>query len=163
MTQNEIKTEEVINEKEENKSQLEIEEYVNTLKRLQADFENHIKRTEKEKEELTRYATHKFIIKLLKVIDDYDKALETTKKLDNEITKGLEMIHKQLHKLLEDEGITKIKAVNEKFDPYKHEVIDVTEGDEDNKIIEEIQKGYMIHDKVLRTSKVRISKNKEKK
>ena len=163
MTEENNQKEESVEIKENNiEEQKETEDYINTLRRLQAEFENYIKRTEKEKQELTKYATHKVIIKLLKIIDDYEKALETIKpKLDQEITRGLEMIHKQLHRVLEEEGVSQIKTEKTKFDPYKHEVIDTTEGKEDNLIVDEIQRGYMIHDKVLRTSKVRISKKRD--
>ncbi len=158
--QEDIRTE-IKKEKKTEVEEQQVNEYISTLKRLQADFENYIKRTEKEKQELTKYATHKFMVKLLKVMDDYDKALEAIKPTVNEeITKGLDMIHRQLHRLLEDEGVIPIPTEKIKFDPYKHEVIDMIEGEEDNIVMEEIQKGYMINDKVLRTSKVKISKKK---
>lgn len=153
-------------QKIDNKSELDkkvedqqkaIEDYVNTLKRLQADFENYMKRVEREKEEFASYANHKMIAKLLTVADDFDKALGLVKK-SNEIGTGIEMIHKQLHKILQEEGVVPINAVGDKLDPYKHEVIDVIEGEEDNVIVEELQKGYMIKNKVLRPSRVKISK-----
>lgn len=136
-----------------------VEEYTNTLKRLQADFENYIKRAEKDREEFANYANHKLITRLLTIADDFDKALETIKKEDNKFAQGIEMIHKQFHKILQEEGVTKIDSVGNKLDPYKHDVVDVVKGNDDNIIVEELQKGYMIKNKVLRPSKVRISKS----
>mgnify|MGYP001610872852 CR=1 FL=1 len=133
-----------------------IEDYTNTLKRLQADFENYIKRVEKEKEEFVNYSNHKLITKLLVIADDLDKALDVVK--DKEVANGLEMIHKQFHKVLQEEGVLQINAVGAKLDPYMHEVIDIVSGNEDDLIIDEIQRGYIIKDKVLRPSKVRVSK-----
>ena len=140
-----------------------IEEYTQTLKRLQADFENYMKRVEKEKEQLSAYSNHKLISKLLIVVDDVEKALEIVKTKDAEIAKGIELIHKNFHKLLQEEGVSPIKAVGNNLDPYKHEVLDVVEGEKDDEVVDELQKGYMIKDKVLRPSKVRISKTKGEK
>ncbi len=135
-----------------------IDDYTNTLKHLQADFENYVKRIEKEKQHLTEYANHKIISKLLNVADDFEKALEVMKDKNDEITKGIEMMHKNFHKLLHEEGVKPIHAMGNKLDPYKHEVIDIVEGKEDDIVVGELQKGYMIKEKVLRPSKVRISK-----
>ncbi len=140
-----------------------IEDYTNTLKRLQADFENYIKRVENDKEELKEYSNHKLISKLLTVADDFEKAMEVAKKKNDEFTVGIDMIHKQLHRVLHEEGVAPIKAVGNKLDPYKHDVIDIVEGKEEDVIVEEIQRGYMIKDKVLRPAKVRISKAKGEK
>ena len=135
-----------------------IEEYTNTLKRLQAEFENYIKRAEKEREEFANYSTHKLVSRLLTVADDFDKALDVVKASSKEVAAGVDMIHKQLHKILQEEGVAPINSVGKKLDPYKHDVIDVVPGKEDDVIMEEVQKGYMIKDKVLRPAKVRISK-----
>jgi len=136
-----------------------IEDYTNTLKRLQADFENYVKRVDKEKKDVANYSTHKLVSKLLTIADHFDKALDALK--DTDAVKGIEMMRKDFHKILKEEGVEPIDALNEKLDPYKHEVIDVVIGEKDDFVIDEIQKGYMIKDKVLRPSKVRISKNME--
>jgi len=135
-----------------------IEEYTNILKRLQADFENYVKRTDKEKEEFANYSNHKLVSKLLNVVDDFEKALELTKN-NKEIADGLEIVYKQLNKLLQEEGVVQINAIGNKLDPFKHEVIDVINGNEDDVVIEELQKGYIMKNKVLRPSKVRIIKS----
>ena len=81
---------------------------------------------------------------------------------DKAIKEGIEMVYKQLQKILTEEGVKPIEAAEKKFDPYMHEVLDIVEGKEDNKIVDELQKGYLLHDKVLRTSKVRITKSQSK-
>jgi len=125
------------------------EEFLNDLKRLQAEFENYKKRIEKERLEFIKYAKHDLILKLLEILDNFERSLKNNK--DN----GIELIFKQLKKTLEKEGV---KEINEQhFNPEKHEVISIGEGEE-NKILEEFQKGYMLHDKIIRTSKVKVGK-----
>ncbi len=136
-----------------------IEQYTNTLKRLQADFENYIKRVEKNKEESTLYANHKLITKLLSIVDDFDKAVQLAREQNNQFVTGIEMIYKQFHKILQEEGVTMINAIGNQLDPSKHDVIDVVSGKKDDVVVEELQRGYMLKDKVLRPSKVRISKS----
>jgi len=141
------------------------EDYLNDLKRLQADFENYIKRTNKEKEDLVKLATKNLVSRLVDILDDFERALSSLKKTDDkeEILKGVEMIFKQFHKILEEEGIKKIEAIGKKFDPYFHEIIKHSKSDEEeDTIIEEIQKGYALHEYVLRPSKVIISKEEKK-
>ncbi len=136
----------------------QLEDYTNTLKRLQADFENYIKRTEKEKQEYAAYANGKLLLKVLTLIDDLERAL--TVQDQKTLTEGLHMVHKEAVKLLNEEGVKPIEAQG-KFDPYKHEIIDFqTNEKEEGTIIEELQKGYMLKDKVLRPSRVRVSKGK---
>lgn len=138
-----------------------VDDYSNTLKRLQADFENYIKRSEKDKADFANYSNHKLISKLLNIVDSFEKALELTKQ-NQELAKGLEMVYKDINKLLQEEGVLQINAVGNKLDPFKHEVIDIIKGKKDDVVVDELQKGYMIKDKVLRPSKVRISKMEEK-
>ena len=145
------------------KAEEQLLEYTNTLKRLQADFENYIKRSEKEKEEMTQYSNHKLISKMLNVMDDFEKALDVTKGVNKEVGEGIEMVYKNLNKVLHDEGVFQINATGNKLDPFKHEVIDIINGDEDDLVVEELQRGYMLKNKVLRPSKVRISKSGGKK
>lgn len=139
-----------------------IEEHVNQLKRLQAEFENYIKRTEKEREHFACLATEKVVVKLLRIVDDFERALEQMKKnnIDEEMAKGISMILGQMHKVLEEENVCPIKCVGEKFDPYKHEAITFVEHDgvPENTVVEELQKGYTMAGKVIRCSKVKITK-----
>lgn len=137
-----------------------IQDYENTLKRLQADFENYIKRSQKEKEDFARFASSNVLKKLLNIIDDFERTIALLEKTDNrEIKQGIEMVHKQFHKILEEEGVKPMLIQGKQFDPYRHEIIDMVEHEtKEGTVVEEIQKGYHLHDKVLRTAKVRVSK-----
>ncbi len=136
----------------------QITELTNDLQRLQAEFENYRKRVEKEKKEYCKYAKNDIILELLTIIDNFELALKSIKE-DNEVAKGVKMIHGQLFTLLEKEGVKQIECVGEQFNPHLHEAL-LTERSEEkeNTIIEELQKGYMLHDKLLRHSKVKITK-----
>ena len=134
-----------------------LEELTDILKRLQAEFENFKKRTDKEKGEFIKYAHGSVIQGILPVIDAFDIAMKSTKDKDKFID-GIKMIYAQLHSVLEDEGLRQIKAEGEKFDPFRHEVLMKEDSDKpDGTILEEFQKGYMLNDRVLRFSKVKIS------
>ena len=134
-----------------------IEELTDSLKRTQADFENFRKRTDKEKAELARYAHAGIISRMLPVIDSFEMALKNASDKEHFVD-GIKLIYAQLHSILETEGIIPIKAMGEKFDPYRHEVLMKEPSDKDDgTILEEFQKGYMLNDRVLRHSKVKIS------
>src|SRR3989338_9815748 len=139
-----------------------IEELTDTLQRLQAEFENYKKRVDKEKSEFVKYAKAELIQRLLPTLDTFEIALKSTK--DNErFVKGMEMVYAQFASTLKSEGLKPIGAVGKKFDPYLHEVMLKEKSDENEGIIlEELQKGYMLNDKVLRHSKVKISEKSEK-
>jgi len=151
-----------IDEKENLSKQLEekqktIEELTDTLKRLQAEFENYKKRIDKEKAEFVKFAHADVIAEMLPVLDSFEIALKNTNDKEKFI-EGIKIIYAQFHSILEAEGLKPIKAVNEKFDPYKHEVLMKEESDKpEGTILEEFQKGYMLNDGVLRHSKVKIS------
>ena len=141
------------------------EEYLDILKRLQADFENFKKRIEKEKEDFVKYANCALISKLLVILDDFDNALKHADSDKTQILNGLKLLHEKIKKLLYDEGLKEINCKGQTFDPYQHEVLQEEDSEEeDGKILEEFQKGYVYKDKILRSSKVKISKkNKENK
>ena len=138
-----------------------LEEYLTRLKYLQADFENYKKRAAKEKEEFVKFANEGLIIKLLDVYENLERAIENGKKSRGKraLLKGVEMTYRQLKEILEKEGLAEIKAVGEKFDPFRHEALakESKEGCEEGIILEEFQRGYMLNDKVIRYSKVKIS------
>lgn len=125
-------------------------DYLDDLQRLQAEFENYQKRTEKEKQDFIKYSKQDLILKLLDILDNFERAL-TSK--DNQ--EGINLIYKQLKETLEKEDVKQIKE--DTFNPGKHEVISTEEGEE-NKILEVFQKGYTLHDKTIRTSKVKVGK-----
>ena len=127
-------------QKQLEEKQKTIDELTDTLKRLQAEFENYKKRVDKEKIEFVKFAHADVVAQMLSVLDSF------------------KIIFAQFHSVLEAEGLKPIKTDNEKFDPYKHEVLMKEESDKpEGTILEEFQKGYMLNDKVLRFSKVKVS------
>lgn len=148
-------------EDEKTKEKQEIEELTQLVKRVQADFENYKKRVERDKAEFTRYASKKVIIELLHVLDHFDLALKH-KENKEEFIKAMEMIHAEIQKLLEKEGVKTIEAHGQKFDPYRHEALmqETKDDAEDNIITEEFQKGYTMHDEVIRPTKVKVNKRR---
>jgi molecular chaperone GrpE len=128
-------------------------EYLENLKRLGAEFDNFQKRTLKEKQEILVNANASLITQLLPVLDNFELSLKHNK------DKGVALIHDELSGILEKQGL-KAVDVSGKFDPNYHEVLMQEDGEADGKILEEIQKGYMLNDKLLRASKVKISRIK---
>lgn len=138
-----------------------LEEYTNDLKRLQAEFENYKKRNEKEIQSFVEYSNARLISKLLVVLDDFDSCIKNISHSDQH-TKGIFMLHQKILKTLQEEGLREVET--KKFDPYRHEVLLSVESDgPDGEVLEVIQKGYMLKDKVIRHAKVKISKHKEEK
>ena len=129
--------------------------YFEQLQRLQAEFENFRKRNFREREEILKNANEDLIVKLLGILDNFELAL---KHVDD---KGVKMIYSELYSILEKEGLKMIEAKG-KFDPRVHEALIQEDGKEEG-IVEELQKGYMLNDKVIRASKVKITKIKENK
>lgn len=136
-----------------------VSNYVEHMIRLQAEFENYQKRIDRERDEFVRYANEKLILELLNIVDDFERAIPSLREKGIDTT-GIVMIYTNFMKILENEGLKKIECVGKKFDPYYHEVLLQDVGEDDGTIIEELQKGYMLNSKVLRHSKVKISKKK---
>nr|WP_258389652.1 nucleotide exchange factor GrpE [Paenibacillus spongiae] len=129
--------------------------------RAQADFDNFRRRTQKEKEELAQYASMKLITELLPVVDNFGRALDAAKgggELDA-FAKGVDMIFRQFEAVLEQEGVKPMDAVGQPFNPEFHQAVMRVESDEHEEgiVIEEMQKGYMLKDKVLRPAMVKVS------
>lgn len=136
---------------------LKIDELTNDLKRLQADFQNHCKRVEQEKKNFIEYASSGVLCKILLIVDELDIALKNMKSPEDR--KGIQMIFDKIRKMLTEEGVTEMKCMGQKFDPYQHEAILYENGKEDGIILDEIQKGYLMKGKILRYPKVKISRN----
>jgi len=131
------------------------------LLRAQADFDNFRRRSRQEKEDFAKYASIKLIEQLLPVYDNLDRALVAGKE-SNEVEsliKGVEMIFRQFAGILETEGLQPIDAVGQPFNPEFHQAIMQVESEEHEEgiVVEEIQKGYMLKDKVIRPSMVKVS------
>lgn len=133
-------------------------ELTEQLQRLQAEFENYKKRTEREQEQIKDHIKSQLLLKILNIHDDIERAT----KQDQELKQAIEMIHKQLTKLLQEEQVTHILAKGQKLDPFKHEVLTQEQGEQDDIVTEELQSGYMLKDKVLRPSRVKISRKEDK-
>lgn len=136
-----------------------VEEYLSMLQRLQAEFQNYKKRVERERSAIIEQATGDLICNLLLVLDNFERALQSDASDIQSYRKGVEMIFSQFQKVLEAEGLSLIPAVGEHFDPYYHEAVLTTHGDyEDDTIVEELEKGYLLNNRVLRPSKVKVGK-----
>jgi molecular chaperone GrpE len=137
------------------------QEYLRKLKYLQADFENYRKRTERELNELTVRCNEKLVTELLCVIDDLERALDSGKETEDAsaLLKGVEMIHKNLTRMLEREGLERIDAVGKIFDPKFHEiVVKIPRNDcEEGLVLEEVRKGFVFKGRVLRPCMVNVS------
>lgn len=139
-----------------------IAELTDTVKRVQAEFINYKNRTEKEAKQLIEYGNFSLMTKLLPVMDTFEIALKNSSDPEK-FKKGMEMIYAQLNDVLVSEGVKPIDSIGKKLDPYLHEVLLKSDSDkEEDMILEELQKGYMLKDKVLRHTKVRISSGKKK-
>lgn len=152
-----------IKEKEEEitEKDQEIEQNKEQLLRLQADFENFKKRTEKQLSDQIRYANEQLILKVIDSYEDLGRALESGK--SDDLEDGVELIYQKLKKVLEGEGLEEISVEGEKFDPYKHEALmaEANNDFENGEIIEELCKGYKLNSKVIKYSKVKVCKKND--
>jgi molecular chaperone GrpE len=129
--------------------------------RTQADFDNFRRRARQEKEDYIKYASLKLIEQLLPVVDNFGRALAASK--DNRdfdaLLKGLDMTYRQLDQVLVQEGLTPIEAVGQPFNPELHQAVMQVESEEHGEgiVVEELQKGYMLKDKVIRPAMVKVS------
>ncbi len=137
----------------------EVKELQDRLLRTMAEIDNIIKRYEKEKKEIVEYANFELISKLVEVVDNFERALNSNADYES-FRKGIDIIYKQFVNILQNEGLKQIDALNKEFDPYWHEAIDYEEREDvpPNINVEEFQKGYIFKSKVIRPSKVKVSK-----
>ncbi|MCY9513502.1 nucleotide exchange factor GrpE [Paenibacillus apiarius] len=137
------------------------EEHYQRYLRTQADFDNFRRRTMKEKEDLAKYASAKVVTELLPVLDNFERALATGQEASetDSFVKGVDMIFRQIQQVMEQEGVQPMNAVGEPFNPEYHQAIMQVESDEyeEGIVVEEVQKGYMLKDKVLRPAMVKVS------
>ena len=135
--------------------------YLANWQRAQADFSNFKKRTEQEKSETIKFANSLLMASLLPAVDDLERALES---VPEEVKKaawveGIELIYKKMMTALEDQGLCVMDAMDQEFDPNFHQAVLYEEGDE-GKVMEELQKGYMLHDRLIRPCMVKVGKAK---
>jgi molecular chaperone GrpE len=161
----ELSTEEKLQKEIDNLNKQLLDEKDRYL-RLNAEFDNARKRAIKDHEEFIKYASEKLIQEFIDIFESLERGIENAKKADNQdkLIEGMELVYKKFKLVLEKNGLTTIKALGEKFDHYRHEAMMQTLTDEcdEDTILEEFAKGYILNGKVIRYSKVRVSKLKEK-
>jgi len=134
--------------------------------RLQADFENMRKRMEKEKQDFVKFANEGIILELLNVLDDLERVVGLAEARHQDFSaflKGVEMILAHLYEMLKEYGVKPVEAEGKKFDPNYHEALMQIDDDKipEHTVVEELQKGYFLNDRVVRTAKVKVSKRTE--
>lgn len=137
----------------------EIAELTDSLLRLRADFANYKKRIEKEKVDTISYALEGLMTNLLPILDNFERAMENAEG-DSGFYEGVNMIYEQLIKVLSDSGLKEIECVGECFDPNLHHAVftEEVEDAEEGTVLEVLQKGYLLKDKVIRPSMVKVAK-----
>jgi molecular chaperone GrpE len=138
--------------------------------RLLAENQNVRKNQEKEKEDILKYGSFNFASQILNLTDNLDRAFSIFKNNEKfkdkeflEITNGIELIEKELLSTLEKNNITYIDCLNKKFDPNFHQALSEIDSEkEPGTVVEEVQKGYMLHDRLLRPSLVNVAKSSKK-
>ena len=138
------------------------EEHLYNWQRSAADFSNYKRRTDEERSQLSQFSNAILIGKLLAVLDDFDRALESVPAEAHDAwIEGIKLVERKLRVVLESEGVTPIDAIGLPFDPNLHEAVAHEETTEhaDNEVIGEVQRGYRLHDRVLRPSLVRVANN----
>jgi molecular chaperone GrpE len=134
------------------------------LARLQAEFENARKRAAKEQQDFRDYALGDALKSLLPILDSFERALQSGARNGAEFRSGVELIYKQMQDALQKLGVRPIPAHGEPFDPHLHQAIEMvdTSDADDHEILEELQKGYKLKDRLLRASMVKVARNNRK-
>jgi len=146
----------------------EAEETYDRLLRTSAEFDNFKKRSSREMDEFRKFANQSLIKEMLAVVDNLELAMNSTnghKAIDKDLLQGLEMTHKEILKVFEKFNVKPIDAKGQPFDPTFHEAVmqEETNDSPKNTVINELQRGYLIHDRLLRPSMVVVAKPKESK
>ncbi|MFH0888047.1 MAG: nucleotide exchange factor GrpE [Planctomycetota bacterium] len=145
------------------KAASERDEFLNLLQRVQADFANYQKRIKKEKECWDKYQDEDLLKELIPVLDNLERTLKMQCSSGDArcLMDGVQLIKREIFRVLEKRGVKQIKTTGEKFDANIHESVAVTESEEhkENEIIEEISPGFMLYDRLVRAAKVRVAVN----
>jgi molecular chaperone GrpE len=141
------------------KVESDAQKYLDNWRRAEADFQNFKKRSEQERDELRRFSSGALIINLLPIVDDFERAFGSIDASLAGLTwlDGMRLIYRKLLALLEASGVRPIEAEGQKFDPRVHEAVAHVDGEE-NKVLSEVQRGYMLHDRVLRPAMVVVGR-----
>jgi len=143
------------------KLRVERDTLIDRLARLQAEFENARKRTAREQQDFREYAVADAVKALLPTLDSFERALQTGSEERSEFRSGVELIYKQFQDALQKLGLRAIPANGELFDPHLHEAIEMVDTADapDHQILEELQRGYKLKDRLLRPSMVKVARN----
>lgn len=140
----------------------EVEDGETRYARLQADFDNFKRRTRLEKEDLARYASEKVIVQLLPVLDNFERAVAAMEAQGaHNLISGLTMVQRQVLDILAKEGLQAIADVGQPFDPNRHDAVmheEASEAFPDGTVTQELQKGYLLKEKVIRPAMVKVAK-----
>lgn len=149
-----------ISKEEYENIQRELEQTNTQLLRLQADFINFKKRNEKEKQDTIDYALEDFVCTLLPILDNFKLAMKSEIDKENGFYEGVNLIYKQLIDTLKNNGVTQMNALGEDFDPEFHNAVIMEESEEyeTGKVIEVLQTGYLLKEKVIRPAMVKVAK-----
>jgi molecular chaperone GrpE len=149
-------------ERELEEARARSDEHLNNWQRSAADFSNFKRRTDEERATIGQFSNAILISKLLGVLDDFDRALEVVPPdAQDPWFEGVTLVERKLRNVLESEGVTAIEAVGQPFDPNLHEAVvhEPTADYPDNHVIGEVQRGYRLHDRIIRPSLVRVANN----
>ena len=138
--------------------------YLDRLARLQAEFDNFRKRSLRDQQDFRDYALVEALKSLLPILDSLDRALKTPGLSVQDFRSGIELIDKQFHDALQKLGVEPVSAEGETFDPNLHQAVQMVDTDqvEDHRVIDELQRGYRIKDRLLRPAMVRVASNPKK-
>ena len=139
------------------------QEYWDRLLRLQADFENTRKRMDRDKQDFMRFANEGIVLELLNILDDLERTVELAQSKHEDLPtflKGVEMVLAHLYEMLKEQGIKPIEAVGKTFDPNYHEALMQVENNDlpEHTVAEELQRGYLLNGRVIRTTKAKVTK-----
>jgi len=148
-------------ESELQKVRAERDTLLDRLARLQAEFENARKRAVREQQDYREYAVSDTVKSLLPILDSFERALQVSSNNGNDLRSGVELIYKQLQDALVKLGLRQIPAKGEPFDPHLHEAIEMVDTDEveDHHVLDELQRGYKLKERLLRPAMVRVARN----
>lgn len=139
----------------------DVKELNDRLIRVQADYDNFRRRTKQEKEAAAKYKAQNLIEEIIPAVDNFDRALGVKAESEEAkaILQGMDMVYRQLADALKNEGLEVIESVGQSFDPHFHQAVIQVETDEfeSNHVVEELQKGYKLRDRVLRPAMVKVS------
>ena len=138
----------------------QIDELNARVLRLTADYDNYRKRAQREKEDVRQFANQGLLEKLLPVLDNFEMAITAVKEADPSIKDGVQMIYDQLFAVLNDSGMEPIDAMGEQFDPNLHEALSQEETSDANEgtVVQQVQRGYKLNDRLVRPARVVVAK-----